>query len=227
MQHRAERFRRAYNPSKTVSQIVEEFLTASLVAVDGRTGQIRAYVGGDPRQTGDTMNRPALSQRSPGSLVKPFLLLEAYEGCGVGDGLHPASRVSDAPVTIGSGRSAWTPANYDRKNHGAPLLHESLVHSYNIPFVRIARHCGWDAMANRFNRAGFVLPDTPTPAFVLGTSEVTSLQVAEAYTTFSGTLGQRVRPVALARLEDSNGMGLGRPKATRQSVSNKATAGRS
>lgn len=207
---------------KSYPKLASLDLNASMVVVDGSTGKILAHVGGDPAQTSDSFDRVSQAKRQPGSLVKPFLALEAYERCGSEAVLNPASRVSDAAISIGSGATAWRPQNYDRKHHGAPLLHEALVHSYNIPFVRVARHCGWEAMADRVALAGLSLPLSPPPSFVLGAIEVSPLEIAEAYTTFSGRLGQRVRPVAFTNFQGSAGNALVRTH--RRRVSSSASA---
>ena len=57
-------------------------LSAALVALHAETGDVLAYVGGDPSNDGDRFDRARNGKRQPGSAVKPFVLLEALEECG-------------------------------------------------------------------------------------------------------------------------------------------------
>ena len=79
-------------------------------------------------------------------------------------------------------------------------------------------------MAARLRSAGLSLPASAPPSFVLGAVEATPLQLAEAYTTFGGQPGQRIRPVALSRLEEASGLSLGRPRAVKRTVSSRSSA---
>ena len=198
-------------------------LTASLVAVHGESGQILAYVGGDPAKGKESLDRASTAARQPGSLLKPFVMLEAVERCGDQTNLNPASRISDGAITV-TGSKPWKPKNYDRKHHGSPLLHEALVHSYNIPFVRVAQHCGWEATAERVRQTGLPLSASPPPSFVLGALEATPLQIAEAYTTFSGKVGRRVVPHGFTRMEGHGGFSQGRPQRRSTRVSSMGDA---
>ena len=73
-----------------------------------------------------------------------------------------------------------------------------------MPAVRIARFCGFDAVAETFERAGLDLPDAPPPSFVLGAIESTPLAVARAYTVFA-TPGRVLDPYAwrTSRLQEA------------------------
>ncbi|HEY8144135.1 MAG TPA: transglycosylase domain-containing protein, partial [Kofleriaceae bacterium] len=70
---RLETLRKSYPRSRSEMQ-------AALVALDGRTGEVLAYVGGDPAAPG--FDRVRSAKRQPGSVVKPFVALEAIERCG-------------------------------------------------------------------------------------------------------------------------------------------------
>ncbi|MBT3223786.1 MAG: hypothetical protein HN348_32355, partial [Proteobacteria bacterium] len=189
-------------------------LSAALVAVDVKTGAVLAYVGGDPANPGE-FDRAREAERQPGSAIKPLLLLEALETCGDNPPLNPASQISDRPLTVELPSGKWEPHNYDHKNHGNVSVRTALVKSYNIPFVRIAEHCGMNPTARRVGRAGISLPKDPPPSFVLGSIETTPLDLAGAFTVFND--GRSVEPRGVSRIHGPKGRRIAAfaPKKTR------------
>ncbi len=184
-------------------------LAAALVALDARTGAVIAYVGGDPEERAAEYDHARSARRQPGSIVKPFVVLQALDECGRREPLTASSRIADQPLTIDLPSGDWSPQNFDGRFLGPILLREALAESRNVPAVRIARWCGFDATAETFERAGFDLPKNPPPSFVLGAIESTPLAVARAYTAFA-TPGRVLDTYAMARLETPGGRGLAR-----------------
>lgn len=198
-------------------------LTAALVALDADTGDVLAYVGGDPADRGDDFDRARRARRQPGSTVKPLVLLEAFQRCGRERSVGPDWTVEDRPLTLDLPSGSWTPANPSGRFRGTVTLRQALIESLNVPFVRLARHCGFDAVADRFEEAGLDLPDSPPPAFVLGAVEVSPLELASAYVTFSHR-GRRMEPRPVRRLERPSGARLERWPEDRDKVVKKRTA---
>jgi penicillin-binding protein 1B len=191
-------------------------LGAALVAVDARTGEILAYVGGDP-ESPDGYDRAQRARRQPGSAVKPFVLLEAFGRCGSRASLYPASRVADRPLTLHLQSGDWAPGNYDGNYLGVVTARQALAGSRNVPIVRIARWCGFDDVSRTFEEAGLDLPSQPPPSFVLGAIEVAPVELAGAYTVFPGE-GKAARPFGVRRVEKPEGRGLGSNKPKRRRV---------
>ena len=181
-------------------------LSAALVSLDGRTGEILAHVGGDPAATHDVFDRVTQAKRQPGSTLKPLVMLEALGDCG----LTPATRVADAPLTLDLEPGTWTPENYDHRHRGPVGLRTALVDSINVPMVRTAAHCGLDETADLLRATGLELPENAPPSFVLGSVETSPLDLAEAYTVFAvpGTVST---PFGVSRVEYPKG---GRISAT-------------
>jgi penicillin-binding protein 1B len=203
-----------------------ERLEAALVALDARTGEVVAYVGGDPGSHDRGLDRARTARRQPGSVVKPFVALEALDRCGGKAPLTASSRIDDAPLEIEletGPTKRWTPVNFDQRFVGPVLLREALAESRNIPAVRIARWCGFDATALTFARAGFELPADPPPSFVLGAIESSPLAVAGAYTVFA-TPGRALEPYPVRRIETSKGLGVDRRSPHWRRVSSAAAA---
>jgi penicillin-binding protein 1B len=197
-------------------------LSAALVALDAHTGEILAYVGGDPAHP-DGFDRARRAKRQPGSAVKPFVLLEAFSECGDHLPLYPASRVADRPLTLKLPSGNWSPENYDREFRGVVTARQALADSRNVPMVRIAKWCGFDSTARTFESAGIDLPADPPPSFVLGSVEVTPLEMASAYTIMAGE-GRAARPFGVERIEKPEGRRLGRTKPKRRRVVSAETA---
>ncbi len=191
-------------------------LSAALVALDAATGDVLAYVGGRSEGAGQTFDRARNARRQPGSALKPLLLLEAFSSCGRRSPLHPASRVADEPLEIDLPSGPWRPSNSDDHFRGVVDLRASLRDSLNVPFVRIAGHCGFESMARRLRRTGLDLPSPAPPAFALGAIETSPLSLAMAYTTLANA-GRRSKARPITRLERPSGRRLQRlrPKTVR------------
>jgi membrane peptidoglycan carboxypeptidase len=198
-------------------------LSAALVALDASTGAVVASVGGDPADREDAFDRARLARRQPGSSVKPLVLLQAFDECGRRAPLQPASRVLDAPLTIELPSGPWSPANPGGRYRGPVDVREALVSSLNVPFVRIARWCGFEDTAVTLRRAGLQVPEDPPPAFVLGALETSPAELAGAFTAFS-TLGVAVRPLPVLSLSRPGGRAIERLSATAERVAEPAAA---
>jgi len=200
-----------------------EKLGAALVALDAQSGAVLAYVGGDPTDRASAFDRARSARRQPGSVVKPFVALEALDSCGREEQLTASSRILDAPLRIDLPSGPWQPENFDHRYEGPVLLREALAESRNVPAVRIARHCGFEAVAQTFREAGLDVPEPPPPSFVLGSVETSPLAVAGAYTVLA-TPGRRLEPFAWTRMETPSGRPLGRERSRSRAVAGPAAA---
>jgi membrane peptidoglycan carboxypeptidase len=198
-------------------------LAAAVVALDARTGEVLAAVGGDPDDPPGAFDRVRAARRQPGSVVKPFVVLEAIDDCGSRDPLTASSRIADEPLSIPLPAGAWEPHNFDDRYLGPVLLREALAESRNVPAVRIARWCGFDATAELFERVGLELPAIPPPSFALGAVEATPLAVARAFTVFA-TPGRVLEPYPVARVATSGGDSLERWQPRSEKVADPAAA---
>jgi penicillin-binding protein 1B len=193
-------------------------LAAALVCYDATDGRILAYVGGDPAKEDDAFDRVRQARRQPGSAIKPLVLLSAFDGAGTRDALYPARQVADSPLRIDLPSGPWEPQNYDGKYRGAVTIRESLVRSLNVPFVRVGRWCGFDTVAQTVRETGLIIPDPAPPSFVLGSMEVTPLELADAFAVFSGVLGRRAKLTPYTRLAKPGGRTITRHKSRHKKV---------
>ena len=183
---------------------------AALVAVDPRSGDILAMVGGRSYNQSQ-YNRAVSARRQPGSVFKPFVYLAAFERAaeeGRTD-LTPASLVADEPTEFSYGEQVYQPRNYDNEYDGEITFRRALALSRNTAAVKVAEATGFDRVASLWRRIGQGSPARPYPSIALGVFEATPVEIATAFTLFPN--GGAVRPLhAIARL-DQEGRSLAPP----------------
>lgn len=154
---------------------------AALVALDPRTGEILAMVGG--RDYGASQfNRATDALRQPGSAFKPIVALAALEPEGdQAPAFTLASMVEDEPLRVETASGTWEPSNYDRTYRGSVTLREAMEQSLNVPFARIGLAVGPERIAATARRLGITSELDPVPSLALGSSEVTLMELVRAY----------------------------------------------
>lgn len=124
-----------------------EVRDAAAIAIDAKTGEIRAYVGTlDFGRPGDGQVDAAMALRSAGSVLKPFIYLEALRG-GV---IEPDTMLLDAPVRYGP----YAPENYDGKYRGDVTARYALAMSLNTPVIRLLQRLGEKRVTGVFDALG-------------------------------------------------------------------------
>ncbi len=214
---------------------------AALVAVDPRSGEILAFIGGRSYNQSQ-FNRAVAARRQVGSTFKPFVYLAAFEKAaneGSGD-ITPSAIVFDEPTTWSFDDQEWTPRNYDGEYDGAITLRRALAMSRNVAAVKVAEQTGYDNIVDLWKKAKIGVPDQvkPYPSVALGVVELTPLELAEAYTVFPnhGTVRKLKSLVnvtsgeEVAKPKPETGPGIARPSTAflvthmMRSVLNEGTA---
>ncbi|MGH7464115.1 MAG: penicillin-binding transpeptidase domain-containing protein, partial [Longimicrobiales bacterium] len=175
------------------------YLQAALVIMDARTGDVIALIGG--RDFDDSQfNRATQAQRQPGSAFKPFVYTAALSA-----GYPPSHRLIDRPLRyVLDNNRVWEPGNYDGTFRGVVSMRQALTQSRNVPTVRLANEVGLSRVLGTAEQFG--LGRMPSnPSVVLGTAEVTPMQLTAAFAAFA-TLGSRPEPRFVTRVEDTDGM---------------------
>ena len=174
----------------------------ALVAIDPRSGAVRALVGGFDFGK-NKFNHVTQAWRQPGSSFKPFIYSAALE-----KGFTPATVVNDAPLFFDAGATGsqpWEPKNYDGKFEGPMPLHTALAKSKNMVSIRVLRATGPNFAQSWIERFGF--DPEKHPAYLtmaLGAGSVTPMQMATAYSVFANG-GYRVPPLLIRRITDNKG----------------------
>ena len=174
---------------------------ASLLAVDPRTGEILALVGGRSYNQSQ-FNRVTTAHRQPGSVFKPFVFLAAFEAA-ASEGrtdFTPASITDDEPEIFDVDGEPWEPKNYGDDYDGEITWRRALTMSRNLGTIHVGAVVGFDKVAALWRKVGVGTPPRAYPSIALGVFELTPFEVAQAYTLFLN--GGSVRPlVALDRIE--------------------------
>jgi penicillin-binding protein 1B len=194
-------------------------LQAALVAMNAKTGEIVAMVGGRDYSKSQ-LNRATDAMRQPGSVFKPFVyataLNTAYDP--IPRVITPATTYMDEPKTFTFDNQEYSPGNFGGTYTHAPVtLRDGLVHSLNVVTVEVAMEVTIGRVMNLAARAGLPKPARAYPAMALGTSEATPLQIASAYTAFAN-LGTRTSPIAVNRITTGNGVTIAAPVPERNEV---------
>jgi penicillin-binding protein 1B len=194
-------------------------LQAALVAMNAKTGEIVAMVGGRDYSRSQ-LNRASDAMRQPGSVFKPFVyataLNTAYDP--IPRLITPATTYMDEPKTFTFDNQEYSPGNFgDTYSHAPVTLRDGLVHSLNVVTVEVAMEVTIGRVMNLAAKAGLPKPARSYPAMALGTSEASPLQVASAYTAFA-TLGSRSAPVAVNRITTGDGVTIAAPTTQRHDV---------
>ncbi len=175
-------------------------IEAALIAMDFRTGHIKAMVGGRNFWE-NQFNRATRAVRQPGSAFKPFVYLTAIK-----HGMKSYDLINDAPVSFPGARPGqkWLPKNYDGKYYGNVTLKTALAKSLNAATIRLAASLGIDKVIETTNELGIQSKMQPYLPLAIGASDVTLIEMISAYSTFAS--GHRVKPIFYEKILDRNGI---------------------
>ncbi len=175
-------------------------IEGALLAIDNRTGQIRAMVGGYSF-TRSKFNRATQAHRQMGSAFKPIVYTAAIDR-----GFTPVSIFVDEPVsyTAGPNQPPYQPLNYDRKFEGPVTLRRALEQSRNIPAVKAMQEVGPRQAVAYAARFGFPEKMMPYLSLALGAAEATLVEVTSAYSAFPNQ-GVRMTPYSVNTIADREG----------------------
>ena len=175
------------------------YLQGAVVALDARTGDVLAWVGGRDFLH-SRFDRVVGGKRQTGSAFKPFVYAAALAA-----GRMLSEHVADQPIQVRlDRRRVWEPKNFGGEYDGEVTIRDALVRSKNVPTVQIASDVGLSRVAEVARQAGIESPMETSPALALGTVAVSPLELATAYTAFA-TLGDAVKPRLVLKVTEADG----------------------
>jgi penicillin-binding protein 1B len=176
----------------------------ALVAIDPKTGEIKAVIGG--RDYGQSQLNHALAHRQPGSVFKPFVYAAAFDNAvdGVQPVITPATTIDDEPTTFEFDGKEYTPNNYGERFMGHVTVRDALTNSLNVATVKVAELIGYGRVVQIARQMGLGNNIQPTPAVALGAYEMTAVDVAAGYTAFANG-GTRAEPQFLHSVVSADG----------------------
>ena len=176
-------------------------LNAAFVAVESKTGDILAMVGGvDYKRS--AFNRATQSMRQPGSAFKPFIYQTALDM-----GYNPVSPLTDLARTFqyysNGVRKVWSPKNYERDFKGFMPLREALVHSRNLATINLVSDLGVSTIRKRL--AFLDVPHIPRDmSIALGNLGLSPLKMAQIFSVFANK-GHMIAPRIVSKIVSREG----------------------
>lgn len=170
---------------------------ASLVAIDPKSGEIRALVGSSDWNNAEFGQvNMATSKRQPGSSFKPIYYTQALQD----EQITPATVMQDKAKTYGS----YAPNNYDFRFRGDITIRNALAQSLNIPAVDVMQELGIAKSMGAAKRLGITTLDSPDKyglSLALGAAEVQPLEMTNAYAAFANK-GLQYKTTSIVTIED-------------------------
>src|SRR6478736_10780 len=175
------------------------YLQGAFIAMDPRTGAVRAMVGG--RDFDDSkFNRATQALRQPGSTFKPIVYADAIH-----NGRSASYILNDSALTVPQVNGQdWTPQNYDLKFMGNIPLRQALYLSRNLAAIRLGMELGESSVIEMARKFGITTPIPPYPSIHIGSADVYPIEMVAAYSAFA-TLGVRAVPTAVLKVENAKG----------------------
>jgi 1A family penicillin-binding protein len=174
------------------------YLQGALVALDPKTGFIKAMLGGrDFKQS--PYNRATQAKRQAGSAFKTFVWTTAID-----NGFLPSDLEIDEPLTLPvPGSEPYTPTNFDYKFFGPITLRRALALSRNIVAIRLISRLGPEVVARYANLMGIDERLRPFYSLALGSSEVTLLEMTRSFSVLADE-GTKTTPIMIDKIVDAN-----------------------
>ncbi|RJP27438.1 MAG: PBP1A family penicillin-binding protein [Actinobacteria bacterium] len=173
--------------------------SAALCAVDPRSGEIKAMVGGKDYSELQ-YNIAAQGGRQPGSSFKGFVLTTA-----ISNGISPYKSYDSSPTTLEfPDGTKWKVGNAEGSSYGTINVYSATVRSVNVVYARIIRDVGTQRVIQMAQAMGITSEIPPYPSIALGTNEVNPLEMASAYGTLANN-GVHVPPICVTKVTDAEG----------------------
>ena len=181
-------------------------LQGAIVLIEPASGEVRALVG--DRQPGRQGFNRALDARRPvGSVIKPFVYLQALAQP---ERFSLVTPIDDNALSIPiQGHDPWQPRNFDGVSHGEVPLMEALAMSYNQASVRLGLDIGLPGLARLLRQLGVEPGGELHPSAFLGAIDLSPLQVAQLYQALAAE-GYSTPIRAITQVVDSGGRSIGR-----------------
>ncbi|MDP9084583.1 MAG: penicillin-binding protein 1B [Pseudomonadota bacterium] len=194
---------RQLNRLDAASRVRGARLEGAVIVVEPNSGDVVAVVGGREAGAGG-FNRALDAHRPIGSLVKPAVYLAALES----GRYNAATLLEDAPIELKLGDgSIWAPQNFEHEIYGRVPMVRALAESMNLATVRLGLDLGLARVADTLQSLGLETRPTLNPSLLLGTVEMTPLEVVQVYTALANG-GFRARLRAVRAVLDEQGRPL-------------------
>jgi penicillin-binding protein 1A len=183
------------------------YLQGMVVALDIKTGEVRALVGGRDF-THSSYDRAIDARRQPGSSFKPFVYAAAIQ-----QGLTLNARIETTPVALQGSNAAWRPDDLVPDSVTQLSVRDAFALSSNYGAIRVGEWVGPQGVIQMARQAGITTPIPPYPSIFLGSAEVKPIEFVAAIGAF-GNGGRRIRPRFINKVTDARGKVLYQARAS-------------
>ncbi|WP_273129586.1 transglycosylase domain-containing protein [Bacillus weihaiensis] len=195
-------------------------IQAGFVAIDPKTGNVKALIGGRNYQE-SPFNRVTQANRQPGSTIKPLLYYAA-----VTKGFTPSTEMRSEPTTFtyDDGKATYKPSNYnDYYANDFITMLQAIALSDNIFAVKTHMFIGMEELAKAGEVFGIQTKIKEVPSTALGTSPVRLIDIVNAYGIL-GNGGKRIAPTFVTKVEDAKGEVIFEAPKTKEQALNEQAA---
>lgn len=194
------------NAQKSLEDAVYSYINdetkveTAAIMMDPNTGGVLALIGGN-NYNKSQYNRATKAKRQVGSTMKPILYYSALES-----GFTSSSSFTSEKTTFTfSQGKTYSPKNYNDKYAEGPIsMTAAIAYSDNIYAVKTHLFLGENNLINTAKRLGITSNLSEVPSLALGTSEISMIEMASAYSCFA-SLGYKTTPHLIKKIEDSKG----------------------
>jgi len=153
---------------------------AALIAMELKTGYVKALVGGN--DFWETQYNRVFSLRQPGSAFKPFVYAVALM-----EGYSPDDLILDTPVSFpgATANKIWSPRNYNNEYYGEVSLRTAIARSLNAATVRLASQVGIKKVVEFAEQCGLSTKIYPYLSTALGASDIKPIELTQSYSVFA------------------------------------------
>jgi penicillin-binding protein 1A len=190
------------NGEKRAKVLVEQEprVEGSLIALEPKTGAVKAMVGGFDFER-SKFNRATQAYRQVGSAFKPIIYAAAIERAGY----TPATIIVDAPISFPDNQGVWTPHNYDYTFWGPIPMRRAIEQSRNIPAIKTLQVIGIETGIEYAHKLGLTGEMPAYLPLAIGAGEASLQEMTAAFGTFANE-GLRMKPYYIARILDREGI---------------------
>ena len=192
----------AEDAARTKESYIEDYLEVAMTVIDPSTGYVKAIVGGKDFNK-DQYNLATQAQRQPGSSFKTFTLV----GC-IENKMDPFSTYVGCPETITI--DDWTLSNDSFSDYGTQTVANAFAVSSNTGFARLCMWVSPMKVAEVAKRMGIDSDLNAVPSITLGSQQVTTLEMAEAYATIASG-GIHRESSCIEEIQNSSGKTIYQP----------------
>jgi penicillin-binding protein 1A len=158
----------------------------ALVAIDPRTGAIRAMATANPGGGRSHFNLASQSHRQAGSAFKVFTLTAAIErGIPLSSVWHGPSSLTIPSRQCLNSNGRWVVHNFADESSGTMTLAQAIAHSVNTIFAQVVMRVGPRSVVAVAHRMGIESPLKPVCSITLGPEGVSPLEMTDAFATLA------------------------------------------